>query len=230
MKKIKKQIFKNEIITEIITKQKPKIGSDTSCYILDKNTVIKLFNEICNPYEKLFLPHEIYGNNTYYFTSSIILNEENKIIGYTMPYIKGKLLNPKNFNNLNIQDLINFFYILEIDTFNISIQGIYTYDNFISNIILSDTGFKCIDSIDFQLSNLEPGILYYKNLRIFLNNIWDYLLPNEIKILFQKLNFKEFDFHESPCSIFRELYERSMNITNNELQTVNDFKKLIKTR
>ena len=101
-----------------------------------------------------------------------------------MPYIKGKPLNYFTFENLTIEDLIKFLAIIEYDTTKTSNQNIYTYDNFFTNILITDAGFKCIDSIDFKINNqYEKYLLYYKNLEIFLNNIWDYLLSNETKNL-----------------------------------------------
>ena len=88
MNNIKKEIISSEIIKAIKCYQTPKYGSDTTCYILNKTSVIKLFNTSCNIKEKLFLPEDIFGNDTYHFISTLVLNEQEKPIGYTMPYIK----------------------------------------------------------------------------------------------------------------------------------------------
>ena len=90
MNNIKTEIIPNEIIKNIKHYRKPNYGSDTTCYILNKDCVIKLFNPNCNILEKLFLTQETYGNDTYLFVSTLVLNEQEKLIQEQGVPVKGK--------------------------------------------------------------------------------------------------------------------------------------------
>lgn len=206
------------------------IGSGTSCYLLDRNTVIKLFEATCNPEEKLFLPNEIYENDTFHFVDTIQKTEIGNIAGYTMPYIKGESLEENNFGALPISTLLKYIKLFLKDTKTVSEQGIYTFDNYITNIILSNNGFKCIDTTEFKLEDKDPTILYKKNIEIFFTNFWEFLLPEETKKVIKITNLKEQNLYEDPYHFFTELHQRTQNTTNKKIETINDIKKLTKKR
>ena len=110
MEKVNVDIISENIIKSIKIHQLPiDIGSDISCYLFDKDTVIKTFEITCkDPDNKFFIPNSFYGNDSYIFTNSIQKNHDGLLLSYTQPYIRGELLNPYNFNDLSIDELLNW--------------------------------------------------------------------------------------------------------------------------
>ena len=206
-------------------------GSDITCYPYDLHTVIKLFEITCNsPKDKLFLPHDKYGNNSYIFINKVGINKDNLIICYTMPHIRGEKLNIYNFNELNIKVLLSFIEIFLKDTHTISQNGIYTYDNFINNIILNHTGFHNIDPIDFQILDKDPAIIEKDNLKIFFTNFWEYLLNNDLRnFCIQNKLPKEF-LYTDPISFFTELTNTISSTYNQEITSIKQIKILTKNK
>ena len=146
------------------------IGGDSTCYNLSYKQVIKLFDmSYFDPNDKLFLPHEHYGNDTFIFVDDI-RTYCNKIIAYTMAYIKGARLGKtqsiKMFYELSFEMLEQYLSKIINDCSSIANNGIKVFDSFETNIILSDTGFKHIDSIDFYQEDKDPENIKKENKQV----------------------------------------------------------------
>ena len=147
-----------------------------------------------------------------------------------MPHIRGEKLNIYNFNELNIKVLLSFIEIFLKDTHTISQNGIYTYDNFINNIILNHTGFHNIDPIDFQILDKDPAIIEKDNLKIFFTNFWEYLLNNDLRnFCIQNKLPKEF-LYTDPISFFTELTNTISSTYNQEITSIKQIKILTKNK
>ncbi len=206
-------------------------GSDITCYPYDLHTVIKIFEITCNsPKDKLFLPHNKYGNNSYSFVNKVGINKDDLIICYTMPYIRGEKLNVYNFNELSIETLLSFIKIFLKDTHNISQNGIYTYDNFISNIILNRTGFHNIDPIDFQIIDKDPTLIEKDNIQIFFTNFWEYLLNNNLRDFCTNHKLSKEFLYTDPISFFTELTNTVSSTYNQEITSIKQIKILTKKK
>lgn len=206
-------------------------GSDITCYQYDNNNVIKLFEITCkSPQDKLYIPHHIYGNSSYNFVNKVGTNDDHLITCYTMPFIRGEKLSRYNFNELYISTLLYFISIFLDDTNKISNNGIFAYDNFISNIIINDTGFHCIDPIDFTLMDKDPSFIESENIKIFFTNFWDYLFNDDLRY-FCNLHHLEKEFlYTDPIGFFIELTNIVSNIYNKEITSVKEIKILTKRR
>lgn len=206
-------------------------GSEITCYRYNSNNVIKLFEITCDsPEDKLFLSQKKYGNNSYTFVNKVGINENNKIICYTMPFIIGNKLNIYNFNELSIKDLLKFIEIYLQDTHKISNQGIYAYDNFISNIILNKQGFHSIDPIDFLILDKDPSIIEKDNLKIFFANFWDYLFNNNLINFCQTHHLEEQFLYEDPLLFFIELTNQISSTYGKKITHIKQMKVLTKKR
>lgn len=232
MEKAQVEIISNQEIRKIRKNQRPiDIGSDISCYLYDKNTVIKTFEITCpNPEEKLFLSNQIYGNSSYIFTNRIQRNENGLLLSYTQPFIRGYILTPYEFNEILIKDLLIFIKQILLDTQKIAHNGIYAYDNFISNIIINDTGFHCIDTIDFKLMDKDPKIIEKENIEIFFTNFWDYLLTDDLKDFCLMNGLSKYSLFEDPYSFFVILTNKVQLLTDNEVSHIKNIKILTKKR
>lgn len=232
MNKVDIEILSYQEIKKIKLFQRPiDIGSDISCYLYDKNTVIKMFEITCQkPSEKFFIPNEIYGNNSYIFTNKIQKNKDGILISYTQPFIRGDKLNPYSFNELSIDNLLIFITQLIQDTLPISNNGIFTYDSFISNIILNNQGFHNIDTIDFQCLDKDPTIIQKENLKIFFINFWDILMGDDLKYFCIQNGLDEYFLYEDPYNFFIELTNKVQELSNKKISHIKDIKILTKKR
>lgn len=222
--------LKNEDLRKIRMYSYPiDAGSDVTCYLYENNQVIKLFEITCShPEDKLFIPHKIYGNNSYTFVNKVGINYNGLTICYTMPYIRGEKLNYNVFNELSIDNLLSYIDTYLTDTNTISKQGIYTHDSFITNILINHTGFHNIDPIDFILSDEDASILEAKNNKIFFSNFWDFLLSKEVKTFCIKNKLSQNVLYTDPIYFFLRLTELVSNRYGEEINNVGKIRTLIK--
>lgn len=229
---------------EIYTKQKIidikryahfiDFGSEISCYNLSPKQVIKFFDVApTDPSKKLLIPEKIYGNNTFLFVDAIQLYC-NKIISYTMKYVKGPRLGKndsiKLFYNLTYEMLLEYITTLIEDSKSIANHGIQAFDCKENNIILSQSGFKQIDCIDFLEKDIDPSTITKENIRLMCQTIWDSLIKPKLSLFITSNNLTEYDFYTSPYEFINELQRISQELSDTGIITLNDTKKLIRKK
>lgn len=203
-------------------------GSDVSCYSFENRSVIKIFNDWCDLSNKLFLSHDAYKNNTYPFVNAVQKNR-GKIVSYTMPHIRTLALNKNSFDVLSYDTLDLFLKKAIHDSKKIANDGIFTFDTYISNIRINKTGFKVLDPIDFLIIDKDPDIIQRENVSFFGTAIWDHLFTKNERF-FCVCNKLSKDFLcENPDIFFQELLHLSEELSDTEILTVADTKKLIKS-
>lgn len=209
------------------------IGSEITCYNITSRQVIKIFNSGIDLSTKLLLPHNTYGNNTYIFIDSII-KCCNQIVAYTMQFVKGKTLNsPESINlfyKLSYDILLDYITILIHDSRFEANHGIQVFDCFPSNIILSPTGFKQIDCVDFKHKDKDPSIIEKENIRLMCQTIYDYVLAPYLSTFISNNKLKSTDFTDSPYEFIKELKRISENYSDTEIITIGDTKKLARKK
>lgn len=204
-------------------------GSEITCYNITSKQVIKIFNKDTNLSTKLLLPHNIYGNNSYVFIDSII-KTCNEIVAYTMQFVKGpNLENPESlklFYNLSYSTLLDYIAILIEDSRFEANHGIQVWDCYPSNVILSPTGFRQIDCVDFKLVDKDPTAIEKLNIELMCNTIYDYLISIYLSTFIRNNNLKPSNFTDSPYEFIKELKRISENYSDTEIITIGDTKKL----
>ena len=212
---------------------KTDIGSEITCYNITSKQVIKIFDRDIDTNTKLLLPHDIYGNNTYVFIDNII-KCCNEIVAYTMKFVRGPKLGTINsielFYNLSYSMLLEYMTILLHDSKFEAQHGIQVFDCFPSNIILSSTGFRQIDCVDFQLKDKDPKSIETENIRLMCQTIYDYMIAPHLSTFISNNKLRPTDFTESPLEFIRELKKISENYSNTEIITIGDTKKLSRKR
>lgn len=206
------------------------IGSEVSCYNLTPKQVIKIFD--VKPIDlstKLFIPDKIYGTNTYIF-SDAIQKYCGKIFSYTMKYVKGARLGRyesiNTFYNLSFELLYQYLETLMADSKKIANYGIQAFDCFENNIILSDTGFKQIDCVDFTQQDKDPNNIEKENIKLMCQTIWDSLIAPSLSTFLVNNNLNQSDFCSSPCEFIQNLKTISQSYSDTEIITLGDTKKL----
>ena len=232
MKTIETEFISNELIKNIRKYRMPiDVGSDITCYTYDKDNVIKMFEITCaNPEEKFFIPNSVYGNNTFIFENKIQRNVDNILLSYTQPFIRGDKLNAYVFNELEFDDLIIYIRQVLEDIKKISDEGIFAYDTFISNIILNDTGFHNIDTIDFKYLDKDPKKIMLDNLRVFFAIFWDYLMNDEMRKFCIANKLEEQFLYECPEIFFSLLIDKAKELSDKEITHIKHIKILAKRR
>lgn len=210
------------------------IGSEVSCYNLTSKQVIKLFDfNLVDTSTKLFIPDNIYGTNTYIFTDAIQIYC-GKIVSYTMKFIKGARLGREDtiklFYSLSYNLLLEYIEILVKDSITIANHGIQAFDCFENNIILSDSGFKQIDCVDFYEKDIDPSIISKENIKLMCQTIWDSLIAPKLSIFITNNNLDRNDFYSSLYEFIQELKRISQELSNNEIITLEDTKKLTRKK
>ena len=202
-------------------------GSEITCYNVTSKHVIKIFKSTVDVNSKLLIPHNIYGTNTYIFIDCII-NYYNKIIAYTMQYIKGPILTNhatiKLFYDLTYETLLEYIDTLLKDSKTEANHGIQVYDCFPSNIILSENGFKQIDCVDFKYIDKDPSEIEKENIRLMCQTIYDYVIAPHLSTFIINHNLTPGDFTHSPYEFIKELKTISENYSDEEIITLNDTK------
>lgn len=229
---------------EIYTKQKIidikryahfiDFGSEVSCYNLTAKQVIKFFDVTpTDPSKKLLISEKLYGTNTFLFVDAIQLYC-NKIISYTMKYVKGPRLGKndsiKLFYNLTYEMLLEYITTLIEDSKSIANHGIQAFDCKENNIILSQSGFKQIDCIDFLEKDIDPSTITKENIRLMCQTIWDSLIKPKLSPFIASNNLTEYDFYTNPYEFIQELKRISQELSDTEIITLNDTKKLIRKK
>lgn len=210
------------------------IGSEVNCYNLTSRQVIKIFNPELVKYDtKLFIPDSIYGNNTYIFIDEII-RCCNQIVAYTMKYVRGPNLSIKDsvilFYNLSYSMLLEYITILVQDSKKLANHGIQVFDCFKTNIILSPTGFRQIDCVDFKPQDMDQSIIEKENIRLMCQTIYDCLIAPYLSTFISNINLKPDEFTESPVEFIKELRVKSQEYSDTEIITIGDTKKLVRKR
>ena len=229
---------------EIYTKQKIidikryahfiDFGSEVSCYNLTAKQVIKFFDVTpTDPSKKLLISDKTYGTDTFLFVDAIQLYHNN-IISYTMKYVKGPRLGRpdsiKLFYNLTYDMFLEYIKILIEDSISIANHGIQAFDCRENNIILSQSGFKQIDCVDFFEKDIDPSTITKENIKLMCQTIWDSLIKPKLSPLITANNLTEYDFYTTPYEFIKELKRISQEYSNTEIISLNDTKKLIKRK
>lgn len=206
------------------------IGSEVTCYNLSSKQVIKVFDvKPIDTNTKLFIPDNIYGTNTYIFTDAIQIYC-GKVFSYTMKYINGARLGRIDainlFYNLSYNLLLNYIETLIKDSKTIAKYGIQCFDCFENNIILSNTGFRQIDCVDFTQQDKDPTEIEKENIKLMCQTIWDSLIAPQLSTFMANNKLYQYDFTESPYEFIQELRNKSQNLSDSEIITLDDTKKL----
>lgn len=211
------------------------IGSEVSCYRLNFKQVIKIFdvNPNIDPNKKLFLPDNIYGSNTFVFIDAIQIYC-NKIYSYTMKYVEGARLGKsssiKLFYELSFSMLYDYMTTLVNDCKKLANQGIQAFDCFENNIILSNTGFKQIDCVDFTQQDKDPTLIEQENIKLMCQTIWDSLIAPQLSTFLANNNLNFNEFKESPTQFIEELKIISQKHSDTEIITLEDTRKLARKK
>lgn len=205
-------------------------GSEVSCYNLTAKQVIKFFDVTpTDPTQKLLIADKIYGTNTFPFVDKI-QKYCDKIISYTMKYVKGARLGKeesiKLFYSLSYNMLIEYLNILTSDSKTLANYGIQAFDCRENNIILSSTGFRQIDCIDFKIVDVDPNITTKINIELMCITIWESLITKHLSTFLINNNLKLNQFTESPIEFIQELKRISQEYSDTEIITIEDTKKL----
>lgn len=205
-------------------------GQQGCCY-LNNNEVIKIFHEYydeeVNYSKEEILKHSNIKNNTFIWPSDIVtLND--KIIGYTMPYINYKNLyriNPLkvNLNSLK-QAIIKAYKDIEILTRN----NVAIYD-IMYNILYRNGTIKVIDTMDY---GNNPSSIYSNTrgldleiIKFLVDNYFDNFVNNN-KLLNELYNDKN-----TSSIIFIEILKNELsNVLQKEVITLNDAKSLVRKK
>lgn len=209
------------------------IGSETTCYNMNSKQVIKFFDMTTDPSSKLLIPDNIYGNNTFVFIDAI-QKYCNKIIAYTMKLVTGTKLGTSDsitlFYQLSYNMLLEYITTLLQDCKELANHGIQVYDCYKSNIILSPTGFRQIDCVDFLSQDKDPKLIEQENINLMCQTIWDNLISPQLSAFISKTHLKQEDFTHYPYDFLKELRNITEQRTNAEITTLDDIKKLCRKK
>lgn len=230
----KEEIYSTKLLRDIKTYgHQVSFGSEITCYNITSKKVIKIFDVDVDLSTKLLLPHNIYGNNTYVFLDNII-KCCNVIVAYTMQFVKGSNLSSYNaitqFYNLSYNTFLEFIETLLNDSKAEANYGIQVFDCYPTNIILSETGFRQIDCVDFKQKDIDPSIIEKENIRLMCIAIYESLMSRHLSTFISNNNLNHNDFFESPYEFIKELKNISQNFSDTEIITLNDTKKLARKK
>ena len=147
-----------------------------------------------------------------------------------MKYVKGARLGKeesiKLFYSLSYNMLIEYLNILTSDSKTLANYGIQAFDCRENNIILSSTGFRQIDCIDFKIVDVDPNITTKINIELMCITIWESLITKHLSTFLINNNLKLNQFTESPIEFIQELKRISQEYSDTEIITIEDTKKL----
>ena len=157
------------------------LGSEGSCYRLDKGTV---FKHLCGPcyqqrekeeilqFKDINIPNYVFAQNIVY------LKEE--IIGVLMQYINGENLETHNLYKVRIINLIKAFDDLIEATRKLSNLGIGVFDVCSVNVIYNKTRLYLIDTMDYSRVDINSEKLFKENMSRIIWNSHNKILPFKV--------------------------------------------------
>ena len=141
------------------------LGSEGSCYRLDKETV---FKHLCGPnyeprdkgkilqFKDINIPNYVFVQNIAYL--------KNEIVGVLMQYINGENLETHNLYRIRIINLIKMFDDLIEATKKLSNLGVSVFDVCPVNVIYSSTRLYLIDTMDYSRVDIDSEKLFKENM------------------------------------------------------------------
>lgn len=159
-------------------------GKYAKCYLLSSGEILKVYKtnlfEDQAYYAHNLLPLIGIKNDTFIFPSSLIYDENEKVLGCISEYIPGKTLQAKK-RTITFEDLISSVDKVYEDIKKISDLGIFTDDLSPNNIIFNKRIF-IIDTDDYFVAGKNfnnESTTYISNIRSFNKTILDYISKDE---------------------------------------------------
>ncbi len=214
-----------------------KFGVNSDIYNFNNN-LIKLFKKASSTeiYNEL---KELNSLNTTSLVKIIkYLWIKDKFYGYSMPYIEGNMYNKIDLNT-NIYKLLTSLIPLEKDLITLSKNNFVAEDLNAQNILYNENNniSKLIDLESYYKENdhSKEMIRYYNQLKLyklFLNIISNiYKIDKTTPILYKEFNniiYTKTSFEIGIKTFFTSLIEILENETDQEINTINDFRKSLK--
>ena len=201
------------------------LGREGICYLLDNGLVLKkLYNEYYSDFALQF--KDINIESFVFAKTGIIIN--NFINAVFMDYIKGFTILEKIPYDQNILIIAEQLQKLVEDIKKISKLGIIAKDFYPGNIIYNEKGFIIIDTISYLY--LNKGDVKVNNLFEIMNKVYDALIK---EIYFCKeipsnlLFMGKIDILENPKEYLKELKLKIEEISQQEVITLGDIKKIL---
>ena len=210
------------------------LGSEGSCYRLDKGTV---FKHLCGPcyqqrekeeilqFKDINIPNYVFAQNIVY------LKEE--IIGVLMQYINGENLETHNLYKVRIINLIKAFDDLIEATRKLSNLGIGVFDVCSVNVIYNKTRLYLIDTMDYSGVDIDSEKLFKENMSRITWNIHNTIFPfSIIKFIFSIPELKNFkhdkELLSNPSYFLKILLKELNEYIGCEVKTFEEASKKLK--
>ena len=210
------------------------LGSEGSCYRLDKGTV---FKHLCGPcyqqrekeeilqFKDINIPNYVFAQNIVY------LKEE--IIGVLMQYINGENLETHNLYKVRIINLIKAFDDLIEATRKLSNLGIGVFDVCSVNVIYNKTRLYLIDTMDYSRVDIDSEKLFKENMSRITWNIHNTIFPfSIIKFISSIPELKDFkhdkELLSNPSYFFKILLKELNEYIGYEVKTLEEASKKLK--
>lgn len=210
------------------------LGSEGSCYRLDKGTV---FKHLCGPnYEKRekeeMLQFKDINISNYVFVQNIVYLKE-EIIGVLMRYINGENLEIHNLYRVRIINLIKAFDDLIEATRKLSNLGIEVFDVCSVNVIYNKTRLYLIDTMDYSRVDIDSEKLFKENMSRITWNIHNTIFPfSIIKFIFSVPELKNFkhdkELLSNPSYFLKILLKELNEYIGCEVKTFEEASKKLK--
>ena len=210
------------------------LGSEGSCYRLDKGTV---FKHLCGPcyqqrekeeilqFKDINIPNYVFAQNIVY------LKEE--IIGVLMQYINGENLETHNLYKVRIINLIKAFDDLIEATRKLSNLGIGVFDVCSVNVIYNKTRLYLIDTMDYSRVDIDSEKLFKENMSRITWNIHNTIFPfSIIKFISSIPELKDFkhdkELLSNPSYFLKILLKELNEYIGYEVKTLEEASKKLK--
>ena len=210
------------------------LGSEGSCYRLDKGTV---FKHLCGPcyqqrekeeilqFKDINIPNYVFAQNIVY------LKEE--IIGVLMQYINGENLETHNVYKVRIINLIKAFDDLIEATRKLSNLGIGVFDVCSVNVIYNKTRLYLIDTMDYSRVDIDSEKLFKENMSRITWNIHNTIFPfSIIKFISSIPELKDFkhdkELLSNPSYFLKILLKELNEYIGYEVKTLEEASKKLK--
>lgn len=210
------------------------IGSEGSCYRLDKGTV---FKHLCGPcYEQRekeeILQFKDINIPNYVFVQNIVYLKK-EIIGVLMKYINGENLEIHNLYRVRIINLIKAFDDLIEATRKLSNLGIGVFDACSVNVIYNKTKFYLIDTMDYSRVDIDSEKLFKENMSRIIWNIHNTIFPYKvIKFIYSIPELKNFNHDKellsNPSYFLKILLKEINSYIGFEVKTLEEASKKLK--